>query len=256
MDSAKIAIRASTQQHLDIEDIRDNLVILKDGSCSLILSTTAINFGLLSEAEQDATIYTYAAMLNSLGFPIQLLIRSQKKDVSGYVHLLDQAEAKESKREIKEQIIKYKKFVEEIVAKNEVLDKKFYLIIPMSSLEVGLTKAFTSSFGFKKGFPFSIELILEKAKTNLFPKRDHLLRQLNRLGLKARQLNTQELIQLFFEIYNPESPRQPASQFTEYQSPIVETVNKETAKGPDREIASNPKNLQDEISNLVKKSTT
>ncbi|MBM3205847.1 hypothetical protein FJZ41_03315, partial [Candidatus Shapirobacteria bacterium] len=64
-DPANIAIRASTQDHLEIEDIKDDLVILKDGSCALVLSTTAINFGLLSEKEQEATIYAYAALLNS-----------------------------------------------------------------------------------------------------------------------------------------------------------------------------------------------
>jgi len=72
----------STQSHLDIEDIRDNLVILKDGSCCLILQTTAVNFSLLSEGEQDATIYSYAGLLNSLTYSVQILIKSQKKDIN------------------------------------------------------------------------------------------------------------------------------------------------------------------------------
>ena len=80
-DPAKIAIRASTQQHLDIEDIQDDLIILKDGSCCLVIAATAINFGLLSEREQDATIYAYAGLLNSLTFSIQIVIRSQRKDI-------------------------------------------------------------------------------------------------------------------------------------------------------------------------------
>ena len=68
MDPIKIPIRASTQEHLDIEDIRDDLIVLKDGSCVLVIATTAINFGLLSEKEQDATIFAYAALINSLTF--------------------------------------------------------------------------------------------------------------------------------------------------------------------------------------------
>ena len=72
-------IKASTQDHLDIEDVRDNLALLRDGSACLILQTTAVNFSLLSESEQDATIYAYAGLLNSLTFPIQIIIRSQKK---------------------------------------------------------------------------------------------------------------------------------------------------------------------------------
>ena len=104
MDQTKIPIRATSQEHLDIEDIRDDLVILKDGSAVLVISTTAINFGLLSEREQDATIYAYAALLNSLTFSIQIIIRSQKKDISGYLRLLDQAEARETKKKVRQQI--------------------------------------------------------------------------------------------------------------------------------------------------------
>ncbi|MFC1727204.1 hypothetical protein ACFL0Y_01650 [Patescibacteria group bacterium] len=224
MEKSKIPIRASTQDHLDIEDIRDDIIILKDGSCVLVITTTAINFGLLSEREQDATIYAYAALLNSLTFSIQILIRSKKKDISGYLKLLNQAETRESKKKIKDQITKYKSFIQEIVAKNEVLDKKFYLVIPMSSLEIGTGQAISSSIKRKKELPFSKEYILEKAKSNLIPKRDHLLKLLSRLGLRGRQLTTQELIQLFYEIYNPKTGTQPVGQKAEYQVPIVQAA--------------------------------
>lgn len=224
MDPAKIPIRASTQEHLDIEDIRDDLVILKDGGCVLILTTTAINFDLLSEKEQEATIYTYAALLNSLTFSIQIIIRSQKKDISNYLKRLDEAEKKAIKKEIREQIQKYKKFIKETVVRNEVLDKKFYLAIPMSPLEIGAGQTFTSVVRRKKGLPFSKDYILQKAKISLYPKRDHLLHQLARLSLKARQLKTPELIQLFFEIYNPETKIQSVSQAGEKQPPLVQTA--------------------------------
>lgn len=255
LDPTKIPIRASTQEHLDIEDIRDDLVILKDGSCILILTTTAINYGLLSEKEQEAIIYAYAALLNSLTFSIQIVMRSQKKDVSGYLKLLDQAEKKETKKEVKEQIKKYRKFVEETVAKNEVLDKEFYLAIPMSALELGVAQTLSSTFRRQKGLPFPKDYILEKAKTNLYPKRDHLLRQLNRLGLKGRQLTTQELIQLFFEIYNPEAKKLQVGQAAEYQTPIVQPVVKpapQPKEPPKAPVKS--ESLQDEINHLVKKS--
>ena len=266
MDPTKIPIRASSQEHLDIEDIRDDLVILKDGSCILVLTTTAINYGLLSEKEQEAIIYAYAALLNSLTFSIQIVIRSEKKDVSSYIKLLDQAEKKETKEKIKEQIKKYQKFVKETVAKNEVLDKEFYLTIPMSALELGVAQTLTSVFKRKKGLPFPKEYILEKAKTLLYPKRDHLLRQLSRLGLKGRQLTTQELIQLFFKIYNPEAAKLPMGKPAEYQAPIVQPIEMirssvtEPATKPEaepREAAKVPtkdESLRDEIDSLVKKS--
>ncbi len=224
MDTTKVAIRASTQQHLDVEDIQDDLVVLKDGGCCLIIGTTAINFGLLSEKEQEAIIYAYAGLLNSLTFPIQIVIRSQKKDISGYLKLLEEAEAKAQKPLIKEQIKKYRSFVQETVQKNDVLDKKFYISIPMSALELGITKNLAATFKSKRTLPFEKTYILERAKVNLHPKRDHLLRLLSRLGLKSKQLTTQELIRLFFNVYNPETLTQQIAQADQYQRPLVQTV--------------------------------
>lgn len=222
-DPLKIPIRATTQEHLEIEDIRDDIVILKDGSCCLVLATTAINFGLLSEKEQDALIFAYASLLNSLTFPIQIIIRSQRKDVSSYLKLLEQEETKQTNKLLREQIKKYRKFVEETVKKNNVLDKDFYVIIPFSALELGATKALGTAIRRQKGLPFSKDYILEKAKTNLFPKRDHLIRLFNRLGLQTRQIKTQELVQLFYDIYNPESAGvQKLAVGGEYTTPLVQ----------------------------------
>jgi hypothetical protein len=92
MDYNKTPIKASTQEHLSVHNIRDNIVMLKDGSCSLLLSVSAVNFDLLSEREQDAIIYAYGSLLNSLTFSIQIFIRSQKKDISSYLKLLEKQE--------------------------------------------------------------------------------------------------------------------------------------------------------------------
>jgi hypothetical protein len=270
LDPTKIPIRASTQKHLDIEDIQDGIVILKDGSCCLVIASTAINFGLLSEKEQEATIYAYAGLLNSLTFAIQIVLRSQRKDISGYLNLVKRAEEKEGKKEVREQIQKYREFIQETVAKNEVLDKKFYLIIPMSALELGVKQALTSVFS-KKKLPFEKGEIIQKAKTNLYPKRDHVLRQLSRLGLKGRQLNTQELIQLFFSIYNPEVRGQLLTTSEQYQQPLVEpamekvtnlpaqeptlSTPKSASSEPEMEIKTQPEgseSIQNQIDGLIK----
>jgi hypothetical protein len=224
-DPAQIAIRASTQEHLEIEDIKDDIVILKNGGACLIIGVTSINYDLLSEKEQEAIIYAYASLLNSLTFPIQIVIRSQKKDISSYLNLLKEVEEKEKRPLIKKQIKNYANFVIETVKKNNVLDKKFYIVIPMFPLEIGATKLLTSGLIAKKRtLPFDKNYILEKAKINLYPKRDHIFRLLGRLGIKGRQLNTQELIKLFFDIYNPESPGQKTTETKEYQEPIVRST--------------------------------
>jgi hypothetical protein len=221
IDPRKIPTSAS-QEHLDIEDVQDDIVLLKDGGACLVLATTAINFGLLSEKEQDATIYAYAGLLNSLTFSIQLVIRSAKKDTSSYLKLLEAQEKKQKQELLVEQIRKYRAFVEATVKQNEVLDKKFYLVIPMTALELGVTRAATSIFKRKRGLPFTKDYILERAKTNLYPKRDHLIRLMNRLGLQTHQLTSQELIQLFFAVYNPEIEGQKMADASEYKAPLVE----------------------------------
>jgi len=209
MDPAQIAIRASTQEHLPIEDIKENLVILKDGSCAMILSVSSVNFDLLSEREQEATIYAYGALLNSLTFPIQLLIMSQKKDISSYLDLLEKQEAiKASSPLLKNLINSYRKFVAEMVKKNNVLDKKFYVVIPFSALELGVASSLTSLIKPGVSLPFPKEHILQKAQVSLTPKKDHLVKLFARLGLTAKQLENKELVRLFYEIYNGESLKQ------------------------------------------------
>jgi len=213
---------ASTQQHLPIHTVQDDLVVLKDSSCVLVLNVSAVNFGLLSEAEQDATIYAYASLLNSLSFPIQILIRSQKKDVSSYLKILSEAEKKQKNELLKDKIKSYRKFVEKIVRENEVLDKRFYIAILFSSIQLGLSKSMAGGLKTPQAPSYPIDYIVKKAKTALYPKRDHLFRQLQKLGLKSEQLNTQQLIELFYNIYNPDTPdTQAFAKTDEYESTLV-----------------------------------
>lgn len=196
-------IKASTQEHLDIYAIRNHLVFLKDGSAALVLKTTAINFNLLSEEEQDATIYAYAGLLNSLSFPIQILIRSQRKNISDYLNLIDTRIQSVPSQKVKEQLLNYRQFVKSLVKENRVLEKKFYVIVPFSSIEMGLSKSSFNPFAKSpQKPPYDLSYIEEKAVMTIYPRRDHLIRQLARIGLKASQLTTNELVTLFYTIYN------------------------------------------------------
>ncbi len=214
-------IRGTTQEFTEIEDIRDDLILLADGSCCLIMETNAVNFGLLSEKEQDALIFAYAGLLNSLTYPLQIIIRSRKKDISSYLRVLDEARGRQKSEDLRQRIVRYRDFVAKIVGENNVLDKKFYLIIPLSSLELGIKSA-PNAFTGKRGLPFPKSYILDRAKTVLGPKRDHLIRQLNRLGLHGTQLTTQRLIELFHRIYNPEVMGVELGKKEDYEAPIVE----------------------------------
>jgi hypothetical protein len=200
-------IRSTTQEFLELEDIRDDLVMMTDGSCVLIIETSAVNFGLLSEKEQDALIFAYSGLLNSLSFPIQIYIRSKHKDISGYLNLLAESEKKQTNPTLATRIRSYREFIESTVKERNVLDKKFYVVIPFSAIELGVTNV--NTFVGKKGLPYPKAYIFNRAKTVLSPRKDHLVRQLARLGLKGTQLTTQRLIELFHDIYNSDAQFKP-----------------------------------------------
>ena len=221
-------IRSTTQENLDIEDVVSNLVLLRDGSACMVLKVSAINFNLLSEEEQDGLIYIYAGLLNSLSFPIQILIRSQRKDITNYLKLLKAQEVRQLSPVLRARIEQYRQFVEIIVKERNVLDKKFYIVIPFSAIELGLTSKSalplpTSSK--PKKLPYDKTYIIQKALSSLEPKRDHLLRQLTHLNLSARQLTTQELIHLFYVAYNPDAGESASlSSANDYASPLTQAV--------------------------------
>lgn len=198
------AIASTTQDHLDIQDILNDLIILKDGSACLIMEVSSVNFGLLSEKEQEATIYAYAQLLNSLTFSIQIIITSKRKDISDYLQKLDDHLAKIVAPQLKAQLIKYRDFVKAIVRQGNVLDKKFYISVPFSSLEMGAVSSIKLLAPKSNTSVLPVAEIADRAATNLGPKRDHLIRLLARIGLHARQLNSSELLQLFYNYYNPD----------------------------------------------------
>lgn len=215
-------IKATTQEFLEIEDITQDLLLLKDGSAALVIITSAVNFGLLSEEEQDALIYAYASLLNSLSFPLQIVILSRRMDISSYIELITSEEESQTNTIVKDRLRRYREFILSIVKENRVLEKKFYLVIPFSSLELGVRGA----FGQKKKLPFPKDYILQRAKTALLPKRDHLLRLLGRIGLRGKQLTTQELVELFYNIYNPTITGERLAEISGYTKPLVEGLGK------------------------------
>lgn len=227
-------IKASTQEHLDIEDISDDYVILKNGGAAMVLQTTSVNFDLLSETEQDAMIGAFGNLLNSLSFPAQIIIRSKKTDISDYLKKLVDLEQKETDPRIKNRVALYHDFIQELVTKNVVLSKNFYFVISYRGEGIiqknGPLEPFKRLFGMEtKRKPVDVSEVLKRAKTDLEPKRDFILSELGRIGIKGRVLRTKELVELFFDIYNPnvakeQKPKVPKEDFS---VPLVEPAIEE-----------------------------
>lgn len=186
-----------TQRFIEIIDIVDDIVVLAGENACIIIEVMATNFALLSNEEQEAKIYSYASLLNSLSFPIQIVIRSKKLDVSSYLKLLDEERAKAQTAALSKQMTLYRNFVQELVKVNTILDKKFYIVIPYSTLEKALMQA-----------PVTVENntpqkdFISEAKAGLYSKADAIHNQLNRLNLKSETLGKEKLTKLFYDIFN------------------------------------------------------
>lgn len=208
-------VKASTQSFIEIEDIKDDVMLLKDNSAAIVIEVGAVNFWLLSAEEQTSIIYSYASLINSLSFPTQILIHSRKMDISSYLEYL-QSKLNQKKDELmKTRLLGYKEFIKTIVKKNTVLEKKFYFVVPFSPLEMGVTGA---SSGLKK------EYVIAHAKTALYPKRDHLLRLLAKIGLRAQVLQKQELTELFYNLYNPSATGRMLAPVESYTDVIMTSI--------------------------------
>lgn len=190
-------VKSTTQDFIEIKEIADDVVLLKDGSAVMILETSAINFSLLSEEEQDSLIYAFGSLLNSLSFAIQILIMSNKMNVSDYLEYLTHKLNDQHDQIIHGWLEKYMDFIKAIVTKNTILKKRFFIMVPFSTLEMGIKGAVSSSY--------TNEYLIQRAKTSLYPKRDHILRLLARIGLKAAPLTRTEMVNFFYNLYNPSS---------------------------------------------------
>ena len=199
---------SSTQDHLEVKDIVDDLVITKSGSVALIVQTSAINFDLLAEYEQDGKVYAFAGLLNSLNFHIQILIRTRRVDISNYVDYLKEQEKDSMSEGLRKQLRIYTEFIQNLIVQNDVLDKNFFIVVPFNpagEVPVGnLIQSKKTREEMEQHMQMKQDQLIEKAKIFLYPKRDHILKQLGRMGLFGHQLTTKELITEFYTIYNPE----------------------------------------------------
>lgn len=199
LDAKKI----STQEHLDIEDIREDMVVLKNGRVSCVIETTSLNFDLLDPKEQDAKIFSFAAFLNSIRFPIQIVIRTQRTDIAKYLKLLELYKNKTTSAPIIKQVGIYQEFIANLTQATQILDKRFYAVIPSQKLPIVTTSWIRQIFGKPKRI-INISELIKKAKEELIPKRDHIIKQFGNIGVAARQLTNDELIKLYYSVYEPD----------------------------------------------------
>ncbi len=207
-------IKASTQSFIEIDSIKDDVVLLKDNSAGVVIEVGAVNFWLLSAEEQSSLIYAYGSLLNSLSFPVQVLVLSKKMDISSYIEYINGKIGKSRDDLLKNRLTSYREFIKNTVKKNSVLEKRFFFIVPFSPLELGLSGAGTN---------LNKEYVITRAKTALYPKRDNLLRLLAKIGLRATIMQKQELADLFINLYNPSAIGRQIAPIDSYTDVILTT---------------------------------
>lgn len=197
----------STKKYLDIAEIREDTVIMKDGTLRAVLLVSSINFALKSEEEQNAIISGYVQFLNTLDFPLQIVIQSRRLKIEKYLEKLKEQEKNQKNELLKMQIADYRQFVGELIEMGDIMSKKFYVVIPYNPV-TSKGKSFFSRLG-EVLKPVSI-LGLERKKF-LKRKRDLMLRVetvssgLQSMGIQSAHLDTQGLIELYYNVYNPET---------------------------------------------------
>ena len=190
-------IKATTQGFTEIMDIVDDVVLLKNKRACMLMEVSSVNFFLLSADEQNARVYGYMSLINSLSFAIQILIVSKKVDMEAYIDNLDKRISTMQHPQIKEHLLYYKEFIQELVKGEGLLDKKIYIVIPYNYLEGGAVSTAQSA---KKSS--SRPQFADQAKAALLSKAGVIMSQVERMGLSPRMLAHEELIKVFYELLN------------------------------------------------------
>lgn len=221
----------STQNMLQIAEIRDGIVIMNDGSFRSVVMVKSINFDLMSPQEQEAVEYAYQGFLNSLYFPIQIFIRSQKIDLQPYIAKLDKIRTEHDNMLLAMVMEDYINYIDQLSQQTNIMDKKFYVVVPFFPI-TEIQKALSQSKDFLSGLKALFvskdqrvtinEADLEKAKTELRNRVQAVLAGLMQCGVQGLPLDTQELIELYYDTYNPDTAtRQQLKNFNNMTADII-----------------------------------
>jgi hypothetical protein len=193
-----------SQKLVPIKEIREGVVILKSGALRAVLLVSSINFSLKSNEEQEAIIAKFQGFLNSLDYPIQTIIQSRKLKIDKYLASIKELEKSQENELLRVQTSEYHNFIKELVASANIMNKSFYVVISYSLGEGSQKKGF---LGMVKDVAGSSSQVSQKRfkqlKAQLWQRVDHAAASLSSMGIRVVPLNTQELIELYYELYNP-----------------------------------------------------
>ena len=195
-----------SQRYLDIAEIKEDIIIMKDGTIRAVLLVSSINFALKSVDEQNAIVQAYMSFLNSLDFPIQIVIQSRRMNIDDYLRKLGESEKTQTNELLRRQISDYRDFVKWLVETGDIMQKKFFVTVPLDP-STDKQKNFFTRLSEILTPSVAIHLSEEKFKKNkesLMLRVNSVMGGLQSMSLNAVMLDTQSLIELFYTVYNPE----------------------------------------------------
>jgi len=211
---------ASTQKHLDIAEIREDAIIMNDGTLRSILLVSSINFALKSEDEQNAIIASYVNFLNTIDFPLEIVIQSRKLDIDAYIDKLKLIQREQKNELLKMQTVEYTQYVRELIEIGNIMTKRFYVVIPynpMSDKQKNFFKRFLELFRAARTVRLG-QKRFQQRKKELDQRVDHVVNAFSSIGLKSVKLDTQGVIELMYNTYNPGvSERQKLTDLSKLQ---------------------------------------
>jgi len=221
----------STQNTLQIAEIRDGIVIMNDGSFRSVIMLRSINFDLMSPQEREGVESGYQSFLNSLYFDVQIFIRSERIDIRPYIERLDKIRSEQENMLLAMLMEDYIGFMTGLAQQTNIMDKRFYMVIPFFA-KADIQKAITQSKNFFTGLsgifkPKEQHVVineqdLEAAKTELRNRVQNVLASLEQCGVRGVPLGTQELIELYYDTYNPDTAtRQQLKNFDDLTAPVI-----------------------------------
>jgi len=203
----------ATQEFLEIKEIREGVVVLKNNGIRGVLMVSSMNFALKSSEEQNAIIFAFQSFLNSLDFTCQIVIQSRNINITPYLDNIKALEEKQENELLKTQTSSYQQFIKELVKGNSIMTKSFYVVVPYTIAQILGTAAGLKGTGlgsmFKKKDPANKgnnlnDADFEKVKNQLWQRMEFLAMGLKRCGLEVIPLTTPELIELYWAIHHPD----------------------------------------------------
>lgn len=201
---------APVQQKIYIEDVQDGVIKLKSGELRAILMTSSTNFALKSTDEQDALIDKYQGFLNSLDFSLQVLVVSRQLNISDYLETLEQHRKEQPNELLRIQISEYVDFIKNLIEVSNIMSQSFFVVVPLAQVEKKQNAGFMDKLNFmQKSSRQGETKSLEDLKAQLWQRVEYVVSGLTGMGLKAVPLNTQEITELFYHLYNMEAQEKP-----------------------------------------------